>query len=96
VFYVPEWEREWYLALSAAAAAREATDARAAGTLWAEAEHHWDTYVSRATQAGGRDVWLPIARVRRDAAHGARVRAEKRAPKLPAPSHVRETQPEQR
>jgi tetratricopeptide (TPR) repeat protein len=84
VFYVPEWEREWYLALSAAAAARDAGDVRTAAALRVEAEGHWDTYVTRSAGAGGHDPWLPIARVRRDRAHVERVAAEKRAAKLPA------------
>jgi tetratricopeptide (TPR) repeat protein len=83
VFFVPEWEREWYLALVAGAAAREATDARDAAAHWMEAERHWNRYVDQSTGAGGTDSWLPIARVRRDRAHSERVAAEKRAAKLP-------------
>src|SRR6185437_554464 len=55
VFFVPDWERLWYLALGAAAEAREAPDARDALTLWAAAERLLAQYVDRATAAGGKD-----------------------------------------
>jgi tetratricopeptide (TPR) repeat protein len=83
VFFVPEWEREWYLALVAGAAAREATDPRDSAAMWGEAETHWGRYVDRSTAAGGADAWLPIAKVRRDRAHTDRLAAEKRGSKLP-------------
>ncbi|HXN30808.1 MAG TPA: tetratricopeptide repeat protein, partial [Polyangiaceae bacterium] len=38
VFFVPDWEREWYLALGDAAAAGAEQDDRAAAALWASAE----------------------------------------------------------
>jgi hypothetical protein len=83
VFFVPEWEREWYLALIAGAGAREAADPRDAATLWADAERHWNRYVDQSTAAGGADAWLPIAKVRRERAHTDRLAAEKRASKMP-------------
>jgi tetratricopeptide (TPR) repeat protein len=89
VFFVPEWERAWYLALGAAAEARDATDARDAAALWGAAERLWTQYAdlsaasaSRGTREAG-EPWLAIARVRRDHAHSERVDAEKRAAKLP-------------
>ncbi len=90
VFFVPEWEREWYLALGYAADAagvadagnaRERGDAQLAATRWAAAEEHWATYVLRAESAGGEERWLAIARVRRDRAHAERLAAEHRAGK---------------
>jgi tetratricopeptide (TPR) repeat protein len=83
VFFVPDWEREWYLALAASAAARDARDAHDAVALWAEAEHHWETYVLRSSAAGNRDPWLAIARLRRDRVQSQLRAAEKRASKLP-------------
>jgi tetratricopeptide (TPR) repeat protein len=121
VFFVPEWEREWYLALVAGAAAREAKDARRAAALWTAAEDHWDRYIERASAAGGNDasarpqgadahadasarpqgadahadasarpqgadahsdIWLSIAKVRRERTHTERVAAVARAAKL--------------
>jgi tetratricopeptide (TPR) repeat protein len=84
VFFIPEWERDWYIALSDASLARLADDARDATRLWAEAERHWDIYVERSSAAGGADPWLAIGRVRRESARAARVAAQKRAAKLPA------------
>jgi tetratricopeptide (TPR) repeat protein len=83
VFFVPEWEREWYLALASSAKARGAQDARAAASAWADAERHWDTYVARASAAGGRDRWLAIARIRRERVHRERLEAEKKAARQP-------------
>jgi tetratricopeptide (TPR) repeat protein len=82
VFFVPDWEREWYLALGNGAAAREERGARAAADLWAAAEEHWGTYVARAATTRD-DRWLPIARLRRDRARAERIGAEQRAAKAP-------------
>lgn len=88
VFFVPEWERDWYLALGESVAAKAASDPRDAVRAWAEAERHWTAYVSGATGDGSTDRWLPLARSRLARTHSARITAEKRAAKLPprAPS----------
>jgi tetratricopeptide (TPR) repeat protein len=88
VFFVPEWERDWYLALGESVAAQTASDPRDAVHAWAEADRHWTAYVAGATADGSTDRWLPIARSRLSHAHAARVAAERRAAKLPprAPS----------
>jgi tetratricopeptide (TPR) repeat protein len=83
VFFVPDWERLWYLALGAASEAREADDVRDAAVLWAAAERSWGQYVARAAAAGGHDPWIAIARVRLDHARTQRLGAEQRAAKLP-------------
>jgi tetratricopeptide (TPR) repeat protein len=89
VFFVPDWERDWYLALGAAAEARDADDARAAAMLWGAAERHWARYVEQSSDAQAKatrqegEPWLVIARVRRDHAHVERLNAEARAAKLP-------------
>lgn len=101
VFFVPDWEREWYLALGEAAAATDASDPRSAAKSWGEAESHWSTYFSRATElARDADVktnrkgvtarWASMAKLRRDYAHRFGVAAEKRAAVFPAarPSSV--------
>jgi hypothetical protein len=89
VFFVPDWERLWYLALGAAAEAREAPDPRDAAVLWASAEHSLGEYVDHAMAAGGHDPWLAIGRVRLERARAQRIDAEKRAAKLPPrpPAH---------
>ena len=91
VFFVPAWEREWYLALASSAAARDATDVRDAAAMWADAEHHWDSYVQGAAAGGGRDPWLAIARARRDHTAALRKDAENRATKMPRRAPARPT-----
>jgi tetratricopeptide (TPR) repeat protein len=91
VFFVPDWERLWYLALGAAAEAREAPDARDAAILWAAAERARREYVERAAAAGGHDPWLAIARVRLERAHAERLGADARAAKLPSRPPARGT-----
>ncbi len=83
VFFVPDWEREWYLALGEASSAEGAADPRDEARDWANAEAHWDVYIMRASEAGAHDRWLAIARSRRERVHAARLRAEQRAAKLP-------------
>jgi tetratricopeptide (TPR) repeat protein len=102
VFFVPDWEREWYLALGEAAEASAASDPRVAATGWAAAERHWGTYFSRATEPrrdsdskNGQDDmprrWSAIAKSRRDHAHRARLAAEKQARGMRAPPAVDST-----
>ncbi len=94
VFFVPEWERDWYLALGYGAAARAAADPRDAAKLWAEAEAHWTTYIDGASTPTTRPGhgheshesdprWLAIARVRRERARAERLDRERRAARLP-------------
>lgn len=85
VYFIPDWEREWYLALGFASAACTASDPHDAARMWAKAEQHWAEYVARASaSAGQHDRWLPIARARLAHAHAARAEAENRAARLPA------------
>ena len=83
VFFVPDWEREWYLALGETAAAVAATDPRDESRFWGAAEHHWEVYLAHSAAAGELDRWAPIARARLGRARAARLDAEKRAAKLP-------------
>ena len=78
VYFVPEWERHWYLALGNAVAARETSDVRESADFWAASESHWEAYVAKAT-ASGTDTYLAIARLRRDQARADHAAAEKRA-----------------
>lgn len=82
VFFVPEWEREWYLALGDSASADAAADPRDAARLWSDAEQHWDAYVTHSAAAGTGDRWLAMARARLEHARRARASAQKRAAKL--------------
>ncbi len=52
VFYVPAYERDWYLALSSEAIARQDTLPREALAYFTEAEAEWDHYIQQATAAG--------------------------------------------
>jgi len=83
VFFVPEWERDWYLALGATAGALSVKNAREETAYWALAEQHWGRYVAGSSGSGGRDPWLPIARLRLDRARAQHVLAERRAARLP-------------
>ena len=87
VFFVPAWERQWYLALASAAEAREAKDARDAAERWAASERHWDAYIAKATADGGKDLFLRIARTRRDQVRGRVVAAQRAAARLPKRRH---------
>jgi tetratricopeptide (TPR) repeat protein len=81
VFFVPDWERFWYLGLCHAALAREATDAHDRWAYWAESEHEWGEYVAGATSGKEKDRWVAIARMRLQHAHAERLAAEKRVPR---------------
>jgi tetratricopeptide (TPR) repeat protein len=83
VFFVPEWERDWYLALGAVAGAFAARDAREEEAYWALAVRHWGHYVAGSSGGGGHDPWLPIAKLRLDHARAQHSSAERRAAKLP-------------
>jgi tetratricopeptide (TPR) repeat protein len=75
VFFVPAWERRWYLALAASAAARDAKSARDALPLWTAAERNWDTYVTSASADGSQDAFVRIARLRQTHVHARRLAA---------------------
>jgi tetratricopeptide (TPR) repeat protein len=79
VFFVPEWERHWYLALGCAAKARETLEPAESARLWALAERHREAYVGRSTASGAADPWLAIARRRLEEVHSDRAAAARRA-----------------
>jgi tetratricopeptide (TPR) repeat protein len=86
VFFVPDWERLWYLALGAMVEAREEKDLAVALRYWMNAEAQWDEYIAQAG-IDGKDPWIAIAKVRRERTHreleAAKKRAQGRPPSLP-------------
>lgn len=84
VFFVPDYERNWYLGLGRMADARRETDPKAALQDWTDAELLWQSY---ASQAGPKDRWFALATAHQQRAHAERLLAEKRAgSKAPPPS----------
>lgn len=79
VYFVPEYERSWYLALGEAGLALEATKPREAADHWRAAESEMTSYVNGATLHGG-DKWLDLARRRLDEIRRRRAEADKRVP----------------
>jgi tetratricopeptide (TPR) repeat protein len=80
VFFSPDWEKLWYLALGAMVEAREDKDPGEAVRYWMNAEHQWDEYIAQAG-IDGKDLWLAIAKVRRERTHRELEAAKKRAGK---------------
>jgi tetratricopeptide (TPR) repeat protein len=80
VYFVPDWERLWYLALGAMAEAREDKDPAEAVRYWINAEAQWDEYIAQAG-IDGKDPWIAIAKVRRERTHRELEAAKKRAGK---------------
>jgi tetratricopeptide (TPR) repeat protein len=81
VFFVPAWERDWYVALYKMARARSEHDPKLVHDYWANAEGVWDDYITQAS-ADGKDPWLAIAKVRRERVHREAEAASKRVPKV--------------
>ncbi|HTR97488.1 MAG TPA: hypothetical protein VMH61_06255 [Candidatus Acidoferrales bacterium] len=80
VFFTPDWERLWYLALGAMVEAREDKDLAEAVRYWINAEAQWDEYIAQAG-IDGKDPWLAIAKLRRERTHRELEAAKKRAGK---------------
>jgi tetratricopeptide (TPR) repeat protein len=85
VFFVPPWERLWYLGLGSTIEAKAATDPHKAFESWRHVEQIWESYVQQSERADPNERWLPRARAHRDRARAERVTAEKRAAKAPPP-----------
>lgn len=68
VFFVPPYERLWYLALGAIVHAEDARETNAAAAAWARVEQLWEAYIA---QAKATDRWVPLAR-----AHLAKAKRE--------------------
>ena len=82
VYFVPEYEREWYLGLGEAALALDETTASAAANDLQNAEEHMKAYVERAKPD---DRWLDLAKKRLADVHARRADADKRASKEKTP-----------
>ncbi len=80
VFFVPEYERLWYLALGDEAEAARSPEPRQALRHLRSAELFWRTYVDKAT---GTDRWLAHARAHLASAKRATAAAIARAGKAP-------------
>jgi tetratricopeptide (TPR) repeat protein len=78
VFFSPERERNWYVALGFTEYAKDAEDPRGAAIWWQRAEGCWHEYVDDAIAHGGGDRWLDLARARLERAHAQRTIAERR------------------
>jgi len=89
VFFVPQYERLWYIALGAAAAAGEADTPKEALELRQVVETCFVKYI---TLAKPDDPWLALAKLRLAEAEKARVVAEK---KLAAAKKARPPEPDQ-
>jgi tetratricopeptide (TPR) repeat protein len=79
VYFVPDYEREWYLALGYAALALESSTPREIAEAWRSSESAMTTYVNKAT-IHGKDHWLALARRRLDEIRKRRAEADKHAP----------------
>ncbi len=86
VFFVPEWERDWYLALGCASQARNTDDPVEAARWLMEAAAHRKRYVAGSLGAVGPDPWLAVAQRRASEADAAAVAALARVsrPGIPA------------
>jgi tetratricopeptide (TPR) repeat protein len=76
IFFVPDYERDWYLGLGRAEHAKQESDPRKAALIWKRTEEKWADYVSRADP---KDRWLPLAKAHLVATQKRRVAAEKRS-----------------
>lgn len=83
VFFVPAYERTWYLALGEAALAKAEADPRRALGHWRSTEAFWEKYLAGARAAKPADRWLHVAELRLRAVQARRADAETRAAKLP-------------
>lgn len=80
VYFVPDYEREWYSALSdAALALNEQDKPSAVALMWRDAVKHMQAYVAGAEQHAGGDKWLDVARKRVEMLRQRRDEADKKA-----------------
>jgi tetratricopeptide (TPR) repeat protein len=80
VFFVPDYERDWYYGIGRAERARHEPDPKRAVAIWTLTLHTWLDYLARATPD---DRWRPLAH-----AHAADAEAHLRVARtrLPTPS----------
>ncbi len=88
VYFVPKYERDWYLAMGYEARALDADSPSKSLADWRDAETHMMTYVSEATrhavETSHTDVWLDLGRKRLDEIRKRRGDAQQRAGKVVA------------
>jgi tetratricopeptide (TPR) repeat protein len=78
VFFAPERERDWYVALGRIEQAKQAGDPRSAALFWHQAEGCWRDYLDDVKLHAEADRWVDLARARLERAHAQRVAAERR------------------
>lgn len=78
VFFVPEYERSWYLGLREIARAEAATTPDEALQHWRRADAIWGHYVDKASAPGVHDPWIARARAHKERVHARRLAAEKK------------------
>ncbi len=80
VYFVPDYERDWYLALGYEALAVEGGGSQPTKPYWRDAEAHMMSYVVGATQATN-DKWLDLGRQRLDELRKRRAASEAKPPR---------------
>jgi tetratricopeptide (TPR) repeat protein len=88
VFFVPAYDRFWYLALGATVRAEDTKAADDAARAWKIVEQTWNKYID---PADANDRWLALAKVRRERAKAQRIAAEARV--VPPPKPVKGAKP---
>jgi tetratricopeptide (TPR) repeat protein len=78
VFFAPERERYWYVALGFAEYAKQATEARTSALLWHRAEGCWRDYIQDVRMKAAPDRWIDLAHARLEKTHALRLAAERR------------------
>ena len=81
VFFAPERERYWYVALGYAEYAKGASDAHSSALLWHRAEGCWREYLEDVRVKAANDRWVVQAKAHPEKAHALRVAAERRTPR---------------
>ena len=84
VFFVPAYERNWYLALGEAELAKAEADPRKALEHWRATEAFWTAYVAGARGAKVPDRWVDMADKHLAQTKARRADAQARVAKLPA------------
>jgi tetratricopeptide (TPR) repeat protein len=78
VFFAPERERFWYVALGFAEYAKVAADAQKSAVLWHRAEGCWHEYIDDVRAKAAPDRWIDLAKARLETTHAQRLAAERR------------------
>ncbi|MBX3230130.1 MAG: hypothetical protein KF837_22605 [Labilithrix sp.] len=87
VFFVPDYEVNWYLGLGEIAMARRLSSPRAALLHWQEADRAFGRWIEGAEKRREKDRWLPMAKARHARVKAEVVRAEAAVQKEPPAVH---------